>query len=199
VKIEMLFKRLAGLLRHIKLLLTILLLWPALGGCEVSDRDRPVPPRHYEPRVSSLGLTGYNYTNREISDFSVDGQGGGNIDVSSPTGGGGGTVCCVSYVNAKDPGSVRVRWQSDACIYQTKSTISDEVHEHFYWFFKEADVNIEKPVTQNPQYLEVHFYPDGSVKAAVTEHASLPRLRLRQERMDRTPYPRCPHDKKPAG
>lgn len=198
VKIDMSIKCFAGFFRRFRPLLILSLFWLALGGCEASDRAQSAPPPHYEPRVLSLGLTGYNYTDRSISEFFVDGRGGGNVGVSTPTSGGGGTVCCVSYVVAKDPGSVNIRWQSDACYYHVKSTISDEVYNRIHWFFKEAEVEIERPAPQNPKYFEVHFYPDGSVKAAVSEHAGEPRLKLQENRDNRTSYPRCPDDKKPA-
>lgn len=44
-----------------------------------------------------LALTGYNYTDRYIDQFEVDGQGGGNIAVSGPNTAGNGSSCCVSY------------------------------------------------------------------------------------------------------
>jgi hypothetical protein len=47
--------------------------------------------------------------------------------------------------------------------------------------------------------MELHFYPDGGIKAVVTEHASAARLKLLQQREIRTRYPRCIDDKKPAG
>jgi len=189
-------KRLIGWLCHFRLFFILPLLWPALAGCQPRDVAQSVP-LHYEPRRVSLGVTGYNYTNREISDFSVNGHGGGNLEVSSPTSGGGGTVCCVPHVVTNNQRIVTVRWQSGACYYHVKSTISDEIHEHIHWFYKEAEVKIEPPMTQNPQYMEVHFYPDGSIKAAVSEHAGGPRLKLPKEREDRTSYPRCPNDKEP--
>lgn len=174
------------------------LLWHILAGCQPSGGGSAATVPGYEPQVISVSLTGYNYTDREISDFSVGGRGGGNVAVGTPTSGGGGTVCCVPYVVSSDPGSVRVRWQSGACYYHTKSTISDEVHEHIHWFFREKDVEVDKPAARDPQYLEVHFYPDGAVKVAVTEHAGAPRLKLPETRRNRVPYPRCPDDKKPA-
>jgi hypothetical protein len=178
------------------LMLSLILM--ILAGCKPSDQNRPVPFQRNEPAVLSLGLTGYNYTDREISEFFVNGQGGGNIAVSSPGSSGGGTVCCVPYVVAPAPWTVKIRWQSDACYYHVKSTISDEVFENIHWFYKERDVVVETPALQTPRYMEVHFYPDGSVKAAVTEHASTPRVKLQPQREIRTRYPRCPDDREPV-
>lgn len=66
----------------------------------------------------TLDLIGYNYTDRHISDYDVDGQGGGDVRLSSPTSGGGGIVCCVRLATGEeDPIIVRVRWQVDGCTY----------------------------------------------------------------------------------
>jgi hypothetical protein len=184
--------------RGFRAVLLVSLFWLILVGCEASDHDQSRPPLDYDPPIVSLGVTGYNYTNQEIDEFFVNGRGGGNVGVSSPTSGGGGTVCCVPYVVGNVAWIVRVRWQSGGCNYHVKSTISDEVHEHIHWFFREADVKVDTPKIKDPKYLEIHFYPDGSVKAGVTERAGGPRLKLPKEREDRKPYPQCPNDKEPA-
>jgi hypothetical protein len=44
-------------------------------------------------RRVSLEINGFNYTDLYIDSFEVNGQGGGNLFVSSPTSGGGGGVC----------------------------------------------------------------------------------------------------------
>ncbi len=182
---------------HSKVGVALLLLWPLLGGCQVKGQDG-MPPLEYNPQVISLSLTGYNYTNRYIDTFSVNGQGGGNLFVSSPTSGGGGTTCCVSHVAGMREKTVTVRWQSGGCKYHTKSRISDEIYDNIHSFFKETEVKVDGLNTANPKVFEVHFYPDGSVKAAITEQASRPRLALPKERADRSSYPRCPNDAKPA-
>jgi hypothetical protein len=45
-------------------------------------------------------------------------------------------------------------------------------------FFKELDVEMAGAELNNPEYFEVHFYPDGHVEAAIAESPSEPRLRL---------------------
>ena len=168
-----------------------------LAACDRGAVAQPsVAGRQAETPVgaASLALTGYNYTNRYIDSFSVNGQGGGNISVSTPTSGGGGTVCCVRYL---PPEKISVRWQTGACYFHVRSTTSNEVYDRLYSFFKEAEVTVAAGKVAHPKYMEVHFFPDGTVQAALTEIASLPRLALAQEREDRSTFPRCPNDKKP--
>lgn len=144
----------------------------------------------------SLTLTGYNYTDRYINDFSVNGNGGGNLFVSSPRGGGGGSVCCVDYITGITDWTVIVRWQYDACTFN--NTYEDghrgyQIHS----FYKEVEVSVDPKIGPRPEYLEVHFYPEGHVEVALTETSSSPRLRLDSERADRTPYRQCPGDTRP--
>lgn len=151
----------------------------------------------YEERVS-LALVGYNYTNRYIDSFSVNGQGGGNLYVSSSSGGGGGAVCCVWYRPGTTNNKITVRWQSGACYYRSRSQISEEVFVRLHAFYTEKEVSVSDNVPANAKYMEVHFYPDGSVQAAVTAEESMPRLLLSEDREDNSRYPRCPNDKKPS-
>jgi hypothetical protein len=109
-----------------------------------------------------LAIYGYNYTDLYIISFAVDGQGGGNLAVSSPGGGGGGSVCCVMLnPRSKPPIPVTIKWRRDS------STI---------WC--EQEVMLNGPIPPDPHYFEVHFYPDGHVEVAVTDDASLPRLEM---------------------
>jgi len=177
------------------------LIVPNLAGCTPQDRagadnTSRMAPGDNEPVM--LAITGYNYTNRHIASFSVDGTGGGNIFVSTPTSGGGGSVCCALYTPGDFERKIVVRWQSDACYYHTKSTISNEVFDNLHYFYKEREVVVDRKVPAEPEVLEVHFYPDGSIQAAITAGVTLPRLKLDGERENKSRYPRCPNDQKPA-
>lgn len=156
-------------------------------------------PRKKAPIGTVIGLTlyGYNYTNRYIDEFSVDGVGGGNLFVSGESSGGGKSTCCVSYITGPGDWKVKVRWQTDACTYDERTWSNGEKHSDIYSYFKEADVLVDPHVPDHPAYFEVHFYPDGHVEAAITEHASPPRLKLSKSREDRSLYRQCPNDKKP--
>jgi hypothetical protein len=169
--------------------------------CACGQAATPQKPASVEPALeepTSLALEGYNYTNRYIDSFTVDGQGGGNIHLSSPTSGGGGTVCCVPYWLGTKTNVVAVRWQSGACYYHKRSSTSYEVYERLHSFYTERKVTVLENNKQPAKYMEVHFYADGSVQAAVTASASPPRMQLSEERKDSSKYPRCPNDEKPA-
>jgi len=53
----------------------LLLMAGVLTGCQAEQKKM-------------LGITGYNYTNRYIDGFSVNGQGGGNVLISEDHAGG---------------------------------------------------------------------------------------------------------------
>jgi hypothetical protein len=147
----------------------------------------------------SLDLIGYNYTDGHISNYNVDAQGGGNIRLSSSISGGSGIVCCVRLATLElDPIVVRVRWQVDGCTYLMRSTITGRTRESVYYFYKEAYVEVRRPKGVKPSHLETHFYLDGSVLVLLTDDMSLPRLSLSESRPDKSKFPRCKDDKKPA-
>lgn len=190
------------LARHamaVTLPLVLALTVPSLAGCtphEPADNASGVAPKGNEPVM--LAISGFNYTDRAIDSFSVDGQGGGNVFVSTPESGGGGRTCCVRYRPGSKVRKVLITWQSGGCYYHAKSTVSDEVFDNLHSFSHKREVAVDAVVPANPKVLEVHFYPDGSIQAAITTGASLPRLRLDASREDKTRYPRCPNDQKPA-
>lgn len=157
------------------------------------DRQAPIPPG---TRLS-LTIVGYNYTPRYIDDFSVDGQGGGNLYVSGPTSGGGGSVCCISYVQGAPAGEVVVRWQSGGCMFRVASGLVGGRTHLAHSFYRELKVRIDPRIPDRPENLEVHFYPDGHVEAAISASESSPRLVYSKTRANRSDFPRCPGDKEP--
>jgi hypothetical protein len=144
-----------------------------------------------------LTLTGYNYTNRYIDQFDVDGQGGGDIDVSGPRSAGNGSACCVSYRSGVPARKVKVRWQADACTFVSYIDEEGKKHERTHSYLREVEVQVDPNIPDFPRYFEVHFYPDGHVEAAMTEHESGARLVLSKDREDNSNFPRCPNDTEP--
>ena len=140
-----------------------------------SDKSGPVQARG-EP--VGLLIQGYNYTDDYINSFTVNGAGGGNLLVSGPESGGGKSVCCFSYQPGEPlPIKLRVRWTATYCLYSETSPYG-RTSEHRQGVWKESEAFVTEPPSGKPRALEVHFYKDGHVEAAITEGNSPPRLKL---------------------
>ncbi|WP_395702193.1 hypothetical protein [Aquabacterium sp.] len=138
--------------------------WLALSGCSrapsgpLAQDARPAPERYHR---YSLTVTGYNYTDTEIGYFGAAFGPGSNLEVSTPTSGGGGSSCCGTVSTPlSDSSTVPVRWTRDGDTWCRQ------------------EVPLKGPIPADAAYLEVHFYRDGHIEVAVTAHASPPRLRL---------------------
>jgi Protein of unknown function (DUF3304) len=145
----------------------------ALAGCQPveqmktpaaavpSSAAEPDKTTEYKPRNYSLGIVGYNYTDTAIVDYIVNGKGAFNLAVSTETSGGGKTVCCFSWrPDGKVPFPVAVEWTRGNDRWCRKT------------------VMLTDPGPSVPTTLEVHFFPDRRIEAAVTDTYSPPRLRL---------------------
>jgi hypothetical protein len=173
------------LLRHIVLVLVALL----LAACQqsASGADKPKDGKYM------LTITGYNYTDQSIGNFSVNGIGGSDVSVSTPTSGGGGGSCCIVWrEGTRLPQKVRIEWDADACEYTSEPNIYGNRFETYRHFYKEQYVELKGPIPKNPGYFEVHFYPDGHIEVAITELFSDPRLKLPSDR--ERPSRRCTTD-----
>ena len=160
---------------------------------EKVENDPPIGTR------VQLTLVGYNYTNKYIDSFSVNGQGGGNLFVSGGVNGGGKSACCVGYSTGAKKKIVEVRWQIGACTFNEKPGLDmfGRKNHQTYIFYRQVNVPVLITEPVHPRYFEVHFYPDGHIEAAITQHESPSRLLLNEDREDRSHYPKCPNDKKP--
>jgi Protein of unknown function (DUF3304) len=114
-----------------------------------------------ERRRYSVVAYGYNYTDGYIDSFEVNGAGGGNLAVSTPTSPGGGHTCCVGLSSGTPP---------------TRPFVILWTRDRKRWC--ELTVYLTSPVPIEPRYLEVHFYQDGHIELAATQKASPPRLKL---------------------
>ena len=131
------------------------------SAAKSSSASAPVADAYVTPRDYSLTIFGFNYTDTEIGSFEVNGRGGGNIEVSQPTSGGGGWVCCAKVFGA---------------LYKTDPIVIKWSRDGNTWC--EAKVMIEPKLPTKPEFLEVHFYRDGHIEVAMTEISSDPRLKL---------------------
>jgi len=98
----------------------------------------PITPHNRLPaNMSGLTIVGYNYTDTYIGSFTVNGAGGGNIEVSSKTSGGGGGVCCAAIpAGAALPITIDIAWKRDGRVP---------------WCRQSAV--LDGPVPADPQYL----------------------------------------------
>jgi hypothetical protein len=166
------------------------------ASCHAQKLDESESRRGSE--YTLLGLVGYNYTDRHISNYSVDSAGGGNVNMSSPTSGGSGVTCCVKLSKKyTGPILVKVRWQVDGCIYIVSNPRTGATAKLRHFYYKEAEVRAQRVVGENPKYIETHFYPDGSVQVLLTENGSNPRLVLDGKRPDKSSFSRCKDDTNP--
>ncbi len=116
-----------------------------------------------------LGITGYNYTDRYIDGFSVNGQGGTNMGAHTN---GSGEACCIVWrPGTALPVPMFVEWTygenqdlRTGQIYKPRET-------------HRVEVELKGPVPQNPTVFAVHFYPNNTVQVEVAEDYPKPRLR----------------------
>src|SRR5882724_225523 len=168
----------------------LMLAW--LCGCHAAQPDAP---KQNDSKHHALTIYGYNYTNRYIDQFYVDGQGGMNLSVSTPDSGGGGRVCCIGWTDGTPlPQKVTVRWMNAAC-KKTVTNSSGETRQVVVPLFAEQEVELHGPVPKDPGYFEVHIYPDGHIEVAITQTTSEPRLKLDRAR-EILGYPPCKEENK---
>ena len=101
----------------------------------------------------SVTLVGYNYTERPIYTFSVNGGGGSNIFV----GGGGASFSCCTDITVGQP--VEIKWLYDTTEKQYLAGLREEK--------RSTTVIVPPPTVPEAEYLEVHFYPDHHVELAL--------------------------------
>jgi len=131
----------------IKKLLTLLLMAGVLTGCQAEQKKM-------------LGITGYNYTNRYIDGFSVNGQGGGNVLISEDHAGGA-TCCIVLRADQELPVKVFVEWTygAEGDLRTGKIFRQPETHQ--------MEVDLVGPIPKDPTIFVAHFYPDNTVQVEV--------------------------------
>ena len=113
-----------------------------LGACNSED-------------TRSVTLVGYNYTERPIYTFSVNGGGGSNIFV----GGGGAKMSCCTEITVGQP--VEIKWLYDTTEKQYLAGLREENYS--------TTVIVPPPTVPEAEYLEVHFYPDHRVELALVK------------------------------
>ncbi|MFG6469083.1 DUF3304 domain-containing protein [Roseateles sp. BYS87W] len=119
----------------------------ALGGCAQA-----------QPRSRSVTAVVINYTDRYIGDVWVDGVWVGAADAF---GGDGNRVeGLLAPANPNRKVVVKVKWRLSGLYDIASNTYSRLPEEEF-----STEVPVSWPYPPNPNYLVLHFYPDGRVEA----------------------------------
>lgn len=168
-------------------------------GCDRSQLSDTSGTRtsHIKTSSTDLAIIGYNYTDREIGRFTVNGIGGGNIAPSTDLGGGGGITCCARFRGDGKPNRYIVRWDAASCRFNEK--VRPKTNESFElaYSFKEQTVTSSYSGIGKPNYLEVHFFGDGTIKTMITSDFSAP-LHPWPQGFQAKLSPQCPGNVAPA-
>ena len=120
-----------------------------------------------EPKM--LGITGYNYTDRYIDGFSVNGQGGTNMGAHTN---GSGEACCIVWrPGTALPVVMRVEWTYGIEGDLQTGEVFRQREDH------SAEVELQGPIPAHPTVLVVHFYPNNTVQVEVAEDYPEPRIK----------------------
>ena len=180
----------------------IAMFWICLSISACNGSSEPSPGRTETTQAplqsgkKELAIVGYNYTAKHINSFDVGPVGGGNVHLSSETGGGGGIVCCFPFQRDVGPRTVDVEWTDSICKYNVATHSNGATTFTIHRELRKSSVEIATPVPRDLQYLEIHFYPDGTVQAAITATISPPRIVLSKSRGK--PLPICINNSKPG-
>ncbi len=132
-----------------------------------------------DAKPKMLGITGYNYTNRYIDNFSVDGQGGTNLGANTN---GSGEACCILLrPDTPLPVKVHVEWTYGERWNHLKGVKLQDAETH------QADVELRGPIPEKPTIFVVHFYPDNSVQVEVAADYPTPRIQRSTQQQGKTP------------
>lgn len=173
-----------------------------LLGCAQAEAPQASSPAVKLGEPQSLLIQGYNYTDDYIDSFTVNGQGGGNLRPSGPYTAGGGGICCVSYVQGTPlPIKLKIRWVGGYCMERVINPYpyGKPYHDHRRNLWLEAEAIAQDLSNGKPRALEVHFYKDGHVEAAISDGNTPARLKLQvTDKGERAGvqhnYPNCTDD-----
>ncbi|WP_419689846.1 DUF3304 domain-containing protein [Burkholderia theae] len=108
-------------------------------------------------------VVGFNYTDRGVYNFAVDGFGAGSVHARQ-FGGGGGTVCCMEVPRYKKTWHVKVTY--DLTPEEDAKNLSPEIYE--------TDITVPKLPNKRDGFIEFHFLPDRKIEAQWVEYPTGP-------------------------
>jgi hypothetical protein len=110
-------------------------------------------------------VTGYNYTDRNIAAFDVNGFGGGD-SVAHQSGGGGGFVCCLDI--PKYAKTLRIKVVLDLTQEQDEKNLPPETYE--------TDIPVPELPNKHDGYIEFHFLPERKIEAKWVDFPTAPNI-----------------------
>lgn len=109
-------------------------------------------------------VAGFNYTDRGVYDFVVDGFGADTVHARQ-FGGGGGMACCMEVLRDKKTWHFKVTY--DLTPEEDARNLSPEIYE--------TDIAVPKLPTKRDGYIAFHFLPDRKIEARWVEYPTGPR------------------------
>jgi len=109
-------------------------------------------------------VVGFNYTDRSIALFTIDGFGAGGVNAHE-SGGGGGTVCCMSVPRNGKMWHIKIAYELTQ--EQYKKDLPNDVYE--------TDIPVPSLPNKHGGYIEFHFLPDRKIEAKWVESPTDPR------------------------
>ncbi len=109
-------------------------------------------------------VIGYNYTDKSIYSFTIDGFGAGGSTAHKP-GGGGKSVCCMEVPRGKKIWHVKIEYELTQ--EQYKNNLPSDVYE--------TDIPVPALPNKSQGYIEFHFLPDRKIEAKWVESPTDPR------------------------
>jgi len=104
-------------------------------------------------------VIGFNYTDRGVYSFVVDGFGAGSVRARQ-FGGGGGTACCMEVPPSKKTWHLKVTY--DLTPEEDAKNLSPEIYE--------TDIAVPKLPNKRDGYIEFHFLSDRRIEAKWVEY-----------------------------
>ncbi|MDR0241490.1 MAG: DUF3304 domain-containing protein [Burkholderia sp.] len=108
-------------------------------------------------------VIGYNFTDRSIYSFMIDGFGAGG-STAHKRGGGGKSVCCMDVPRGKKTWHLKIKYELTQ--EQYRNGLPNEVYE--------TDIAVPKLPNQRDGYIEFHFLPDRKIEAKWVEYPTDP-------------------------
>jgi hypothetical protein len=118
-----------------------------------------------EAAYGPYGVIGYNYTDRHIINFYVNGFAGGASEAHKQ-GGGGRIVCCFSIPKQTKNLHMKVELEWTKAQY-----LANAPHDSF-----ETDIPVPPLKNKHDGFIEFHFLPDRKIEAAWVDFPTTPNI-----------------------